>query len=62
MDPPRPGKIADEVMMKKQYRTLSIKYHPDLNPNHPEGKQLQIAINQAYEKLTQYNESLKENN
>ncbi len=40
---------ADEI--KKAYRTLAKKYHPDLNPNNEEAEQKLKEINEAYEVL-----------
>lgn len=60
MDPPKPGRPVDESILRRQYRALSVRYHPDLNPNIPGRSQAQVDINQAYQGLTEYNESLKE--
>jgi DnaJ-class molecular chaperone len=37
--------------IKKAYRTLSFKYHPDKNPNNPEATSTFQKINEAYETL-----------
>lgn len=43
---------ADEAAIKKSYRRLVLKYHPDKNPEDPEAAQEKIrAINSAYETL-----------
>mmetsp|Transcript_52484 Transcript_52484/g.122057 ORF Transcript_52484/g.122057 Transcript_52484/m.122057 type:complete len:383 (+) Transcript_52484:57-1205(+) len=43
---------ADEAAIKKSYRRLVLKYHPDKNPEDPEAAQEKIrAINAAYETL-----------
>ena len=41
---------ADEI--KKSYRKLSLKYHPDRNPGKPECVELFQKINEAYETLS----------
>lgn len=40
----------DEI--KKAYRTLARKYHPDLNPNDPSAKEKFQAVNEAHEVLS----------
>ena len=42
---------ASESDIKKAYRTLSLKYHPDRNPNE-EAKSIFQSINEAYETLS----------
>ena len=37
--------------VKKAYRHLAIKYHPDRNPDNPEGEEQLKAINEAYQVL-----------
>ena len=55
---------ADETAIKKSYRTLSLKYHPDRNPNDPGATRKFQEINEAYEHLSdpqrraQYNAEL----
>ena len=39
-------------MIKKQYRMLSLKYHPDKNPNDPVSHAKFILITKAYQTLT----------
>lgn len=39
----------DEI--KKAYRSLQMKYHPDKNPNNPEAFKMTQKINEAYETL-----------
>lgn len=43
---------ADEKQIKKVYRKLARKYHPDLNPNNKEAEQRFKEINEAYEVLS----------
>lgn len=53
-------KGADEAEIKKAYKTLAKKYHPDLNPNDAEAEEKFKQINEAYgvlsdsEKKAQY--------
>lgn len=42
---------ADEASLRKAYRALSLKYHPDRNPS-PEAKAKFQEINEAYETLS----------
>ncbi len=42
------SKGADEASIKKAYKTLAKKYHPDLNPNNPEAEEKFKEINEAY--------------
>ncbi|MCX7912658.1 MAG: molecular chaperone DnaJ [Dehalococcoidales bacterium] len=43
---------ADEAAIKKAYRTLAMKYHPDRNPGDPEAVARMKEINEAYAVLS----------
>ncbi len=43
---------ADEATLKKAYRLLAKKYHPDMNPGDPEAEQKFKEINEAYAVLS----------
>ncbi len=45
-------KNADEAAIKKAYRRLARKYHPDVNPNDPKAKAQFQQINEANEVLS----------
>ena len=38
--------------MKKAFRRLSKRYHPDLNPGNKDAQQMFIKLNRAYETLS----------
>ena len=40
--------MADERTIKKQYRRLSLKVHPDKNPDDPDAVQAFIQLTKAY--------------
>ena len=42
------GKDATEADLKKAYRTLAKKYHPDMNPDDKEAEQKFKEVNEAY--------------
>lgn len=42
---------ASDEEIKKAYRTLSKKYHPDLNPDNPEAEEKMAEINRAYDMI-----------
>ncbi len=45
-------KNVDEKTLKKKYRQLSKKYHPDVNPNNPEAEEKFKEVAKAYEVLS----------
>ena len=45
-------KGADEASIKKAYRSLAKKYHPDLNPGDKEAEQKFKEVNEAYDVLS----------
>ena len=45
------SKDADAKAIKKAYRKLSMKYHPDRNPGDEEAADKYLDINAAYEVL-----------
>ena len=46
------AKDADEGEIKRVYRELARKHHPDLNPNSPEATERFKEINEAYAVLS----------
>src|SRR5438094_2028164 len=42
---------ADEEVIKKAYRRLAMKYHPDRNPDNPKAEELFKEAKEAYEVL-----------
>src|SRR4051812_50140408 len=42
---------ADEETIKKAYRRLAMKYHPDRNPDNPKAEELFKEAKEAYEVL-----------
>jgi molecular chaperone DnaJ len=45
-------KNADDDSIKKAYRTLAKKYHPDMNPGDSEAEQKFKEVNEAYSILS----------
>ena len=45
-------KGADEQTLKKAYRSLAKKYHPDMNPDNKEAEQKFKEVNEAYAVLS----------
>jgi len=43
---------ADAREIKKAFRTASLRWHPDKNPNNPQAEAMFMMINKAYEALT----------
>src|SRR5256885_11898362 len=43
---------ADEEVIKKAYRRLAMKHHPDRNPDNPKAEELFKEAKEAYETLT----------
>src|SRR6266446_743337 len=43
---------ADEEVIKKAYRRLAMKHHPDRNPDNPKAEELFKEAKEAYEILT----------
>ena len=52
-------RAADTKQIKRAYRDLSLKYHPDKNPNNPAAEARFMMVAKAYEALT--DEVAKEN-
>jgi len=46
---------ADEEVIKKAYRRLAMKHHPDRNPDNPKAEELFKEAKEAYEILTDVN-------
>ena len=45
-------KSADEASIKKAYRSLAKKYHPDMNPGDKEAEAKFKEVNEAYDVLS----------
>ena len=46
------GKTADEKEIKKAYRRVAMKYHPDRNPDDPDADEKFKEASEAYEILS----------
>ena len=53
------SKGADEASIKKAYRTLAKKYHPDLNPGNAEAEAKFKEVNEAYDVLSDADKKAK---
>ena len=53
------SKGADEAAIKKAYRTMAKKYHPDLNPGNAEAEAKFKEVNEAYDVLSDADKKAK---
>ena len=53
------SKGANETEIKKAYRTLAKKYHPDMNPGNAEAEAKFKEINEAYDVLSDADKKAK---
>jgi len=49
------NRAADEEAIKKAFRRLAMKHHPDRNPNNPKAEELFKEAKEAYEVLSDAN-------
>ena len=53
------NKSASEDEIKKAYKKMARKYHPDLNPDNKEAEEKFKEVNEAYEVLSDANKQAR---